>query len=145
PLRNRPADIIELTHYFLHEVSIKYNRPIHGISQPVMQALLQHDWPGNTRELQNVVERLVVFSEDGNIKLDDIPFEFDAGKTPIDANKEPLKHEDKRPLSDRLQEVEKSILEKELKKANGNKMQCAKNLHITRATLYNRLKKVGLD
>src|SRR5699024_6568470 len=43
PLRKRPADIIELTHYFLNEVSIKCHRPIHGISQPVMQALLQHD------------------------------------------------------------------------------------------------------
>ncbi len=52
PLRKRPADIIELTHYFLHEISIKYNRPVDGISQDIMQALLRHYWPGNTRELK---------------------------------------------------------------------------------------------
>src|SRR5699024_11313286 len=80
PLRKRPAEIIELTSYFLNEVSIKYHRPIHGISQPVMQALLQHDWPGNIRELQNVVERLVVFSDNGEIKLEDLPFKVDTGK-----------------------------------------------------------------
>lgn len=146
PLRKRPADIIELTHYFLNEISIKYNRPIHGISQPVMQALLQHDWPGNIRELQNVVERLVVFSDDGEIKIDDIPFEVDTTKT---VNKEPMKktydYDDGRPLNERLLDVERNILKQELEKTNGNKLQCAENLQITRATLYNRLKKVGLD
>lgn len=144
PLRKRPTDIIELTHYFLHEISIKYNRPIHGISQAVMQALLQHHWPGNTRELQNVIERLVVFSEDGEIKLDEIPFDFDASKSASKTSQIELNHNDSRSLNDRLQDVERNILLKELEKANGNKLQCAKNLNITRATLYNRLHKLGL-
>lgn len=144
PLRKRPADIIELTHYFLHETSIKYNRPIHGISQAVMQALLQHDWPGNIRELQNVVERLIVFSDDGEIKIDDIPFEVD--ETNREINSQPnVNQEDKRSLNERLLELEKNILKQELEKTDGNKLQCAKNLQITRATLYNRLKKVGIE
>lgn len=146
PLRKRPADIIELTHYFLNDISIKYNRPIHGMSQPVMQALLQHDWPGNIRELQNVVERLVVFSDNGTIKIDDLPFEIDTGKTiHSDATKNSFDYDDQRPLNDRLLDVERNILKQELEKTNGNKLQCAENLNITRATLYNRLKKVGLD
>ncbi|WP_077329130.1 sigma-54 interaction domain-containing protein [Virgibacillus siamensis] len=142
PLRKRPEDIIELTHYFLNEISIKYNRPIHGISQEVMQALLQYQWPGNIRELKNVVERLIVFSENGDIKLDDLPFEPTTGWG--NGNRKVVAENNGRSLNERLQEVEKDILVKELEKVNGNKAVCAENLQITRATLYNRLKKLGV-
>lgn len=145
PLRNRPEDIIELTHYFLYEVSIKYNRPIHGVSQTIMQTLLQHDWPGNIRELKNVVERLVVFSEDGEMKLEDVPFETASVQSqPGDIAKQQISN-DNRSLSDRLQAFEKEIIIRELKRADNNKLQCAKNLQVTRATLYNRIKKLGID
>ncbi|MFD1037536.1 sigma-54 interaction domain-containing protein [Virgibacillus byunsanensis] len=144
PLRDRPEDIIELTHYFLYEVSIKYNRPIHGISQSVMQALLQHQWPGNIRELRNVVERLVVFSENGKIKMDDLPFEANVTNKPEGISPTPTEHENLS-LNERIQEFEKEIIIKELKKANGNKLLCAKNLQITRATLYNRINKLGIQ
>ncbi|WP_254901214.1 sigma-54 interaction domain-containing protein [Tuberibacillus sp. Marseille-P3662] len=144
PLRERPEDIIELTHYFLHEISIKYNRPIHGISQDIMQALLKHHWAGNARELKNVIERLIVFSEDGEIKRDEIPFDFDTPQTPSSSNPIEFNHNDSRPLNDRLLDVEKNIILDELEKVDGNKLQCARNLNITRATLYNRIKKLGI-
>ncbi|WP_246206662.1 sigma-54 interaction domain-containing protein [Virgibacillus ihumii] len=143
PLRKRHEDIIELTHYFLNEISIKYHRPIHGISQEVMQALLQYQWPGNIRELKNVVERLIVFSENGDIKLDDLPFEPKTGNG-VNGSHKISSENNGRSLNERLQEVEKEILAKELDKVNGNKAVCAENLQITRATLYNRLKKLGL-
>ncbi|ASK64350.1 sigma-54-dependent Fis family transcriptional regulator [Virgibacillus phasianinus] len=143
PLRKRPEDIIELTHYFLNEISIKYNRPIHGISQEVMQALLHYQWPGNIRELKNVVERLVVFAEDGEIKLEDLPFEPKAIHAANGTNKV-FSDTTGRSLSDRLQVVEKDIIVKELEKVNGNKAVCAENLQVTRATLYNRIKKLGI-
>nr|WP_082412108.1 sigma 54-interacting transcriptional regulator [Thalassobacillus devorans] len=143
PLRERPEDIIELTHYFLHELSITYNRPIHGISQNVMQCLLRHDWPGNIRELKNVVERLVVFSENGEIKKEDLPFDYE---TPVIPTSElsTYKGTESRSLTERMNEVEKKMIINELEKVDGNKLACAKNLHITRATLYNRLKKLGI-
>lgn len=143
PLRKRPEDIIELTHYFLHEFSIKYNRPIHGISQTVMQALLQHKWEGNIRELKNVVERLVVFSEDGEMKLDDLPFETNVPH--IQHHESPVvTGSEHHSLQERLHEVEKEMILKELNKVNGNKLACAQNLQITRATLYNRIKKLNI-
>ncbi|WP_373895782.1 sigma-54 interaction domain-containing protein [Virgibacillus sp. CBA3643] len=145
PLRSRPADIIELTHYFLYEVSIKYNRPIHGISQLMMQALLQHHWPGNIRELKNAIERLVVFAEDGEIKLEHLPFKVD-GVNPSPSKQLPYFAEnDNRALSERLEEVEKEIILQQLEQENGNKLACAKKLQITRATLYNRINKLGLN
>ncbi len=144
PLRKRPEDIIELTHYFLYEISIEYGRPIHGISQTVMQALLQHHWPGNIRELKNVVERLVVFSEDGEIKAEHLPFGTD--NLPAANGNVPYFNTNKNhSLKDRLEEVEKEIIRKELEKENGNKLACAKNLQITRATLYNRINRLGLE
>ncbi|MCZ2260291.1 sigma 54-interacting transcriptional regulator [Sporosarcina sp. G11-34] len=149
PLRERPEDIIELTHYFLHEISIKYNKPIHGISQTVMQNLLQHKWPGNIRELKNVMERLVVFSENGEIQHTHLPSELNqTNQTSGEVNDPssfPSQQDDDRSLKDRIQEYEKQILVQELEKADGNKLLCAKNLKITRATLYNRLNRLGID
>ncbi|WP_342513606.1 sigma 54-interacting transcriptional regulator [Sporosarcina sp. FSL K6-1522] len=148
PLRERLEDIIELTHYFLYEVSVKYNRPIHGISQAVMQALLQHSWPGNIRELKNVVERLVVFSDNGEINIEDLPTEMEETPQAITTTQsiqpfQPVGHEHLS-LSEQLQEYEKDIILRELARANGNKLLCAKNLDITRATLYNRMNKLGI-
>ncbi|MCM3745037.1 sigma 54-interacting transcriptional regulator [Sporosarcina luteola] len=148
PLRERPEDIIELTYYFLYEISVKYNRPIHGISQAVMQSLLQHPWPGNIRELRNVVERLVVFSDNGNIKIEDLPNEMERISNPSsptpDVQSGQLAVDKNQALSVQLQQYEKDIILRELNKVNGNKLECAKNLNITRATLYNRMNKLGI-
>ncbi|MER2090453.1 MAG: sigma 54-interacting transcriptional regulator [Sporosarcina sp.] len=149
PLRERLEDIIELTHYFLYELSVKYNRPIHGISQAVMQSLLQHSWPGNIRELKNVIERLVAFSENGEIRIDDLPIEMERIPQSTVADNDVLqacKPSDNQNLSlqEQLQVYEKDIILKELSKADGNKLLCAKNLEITRATLYNRMNKLGI-
>lgn len=143
PLRKRPSDIIELTHYFLNEMSIKYERPIHGISQSVMQALLNYDWPGNIRELKNVIERLVVFSEQGTIKLEDLPFEVHESKEGkiLDS----YSGHNQLSLKEQLQKNEKEIIMRELRKVRGNKKQCAENLDITRATLYNRMRMLDID
>ncbi len=149
PLRKRPEDIIELTHYFLYDCSKKYQRPIHGISQTIMQALLQHDWPGNIRELKNVVERLVVFSDGGEIKKEDLPFEVDSHT--LSQNEEDVHHpsltakNDERPLKSQLEDYERNIILRELEKTDGNKLACAKNLDITRATLYNRMRRLNID
>ncbi|MEK4485791.1 sigma 54-interacting transcriptional regulator [Psychrobacillus sp. FSL H8-0484] len=148
PLRDRIEDIIELTHYFLFEISVKYNRPIHGISQTVMQTLLQYSWPGNIRELKNVVERLVVFSENGNIRTEDLPIEMEGisnSSKPVSSSIPiQLTVDENLSLDNQLQQYEKTILLRELNKVNGNKLLCAKNLEITRATLYNRMNKLGI-
>lgn len=149
PLRERPEDIIELTHYFLYEISTKYKRPIHGISQEVMQSLLQYYWPGNIRELRNIIERLIVFSDNGEIKIEDLPAEIEkieySSKETIKSFSSKSLPNQRTSLSKQLQEVEKDILIRELDEVNGNKQLCAKNLEITRTTLYNRLNKLGIS
>lgn len=74
PLRERREDIIELTYSFLNDFSINYNRPIRDLPSSIMHELLHYNWPGNIRELRNVVERLVVFATDGIIKQEYLPF-----------------------------------------------------------------------
>src|SRR5699024_905667 len=128
-------------------MSIKYNRPIHGISQDVMQSLLNHSWPGNIRELKNVIERIVVLSENGEIKANDLPIELNKLNSPSDSTE--VNHEAKQTtsttLNEQLNQFEAEIIFRELKKAQGNKLQCAKNLGITRATLYNKMKKLNIN
>ncbi|WP_231734773.1 sigma-54 interaction domain-containing protein [Bacillus sp. FJAT-29937] len=149
PLRERREDIIELTHYFLNDFSILYQRPIHQFSQEVLQEMLRYDWPGNIRELRNVVERLVVFATDGSIKKEYLPFH----SHPIDNHIDTMTEQSDSfemdntilPLQEEMDQHEKRVLEKALQIANGNKLECAKRLGITRATLYNRLKRLGLS
>lgn len=148
PLRERKEDIIELTHYFLYEFSIRYNRPIHGISQEVMNELFNYSWPGNIRELRNVIERLVVLATDGIIKKEDLPFVHQADTHSINIYnqfEEPSADTDKiLSLKEELELCEKKIIERVLQMENGNKQACAKRLGVTRATLYNRMKKLGI-
>lgn len=148
PLRERTADILEISNYFLYETSIKYNRPIQGIPPEIVRALLQYPWPGNVRELGNVIERLVVLSDDGLIKKEDLPVEILAN-APNNEKKENLKvwtnPNQNSCLTDQLEQIEREIIIEQLAIANGNKQTCAKNLGITRATLYNRLKKLNIE
>ncbi len=145
PLRERASDILEISNYFLYEKSIKYNRPIQGIPTEIANVLLKYQWPGNVRELSNVIERLVVFSDEGAIHMEDLPTDILAAM-PKDEKLEvkrdfPLGTE----LNNQLEHYEREIILEQLAKVNGNKKTCAKNLGITRATLYNRLKKLNID
>lgn len=146
PLRERGQDILELSNYFLYEKSIKYNRPIQGIPTEIADILLQYSWPGNVRELSNVIERLVIFSNEGVINKKDLPSEIftlipEKNSKPS-ASSEGLSTSH---LNEQLEQVERDILLEQLKLANGNKQVCAKNLGVTRSTLYNRLKKLNID
>ncbi|ONK21756.1 sigma-54-dependent Fis family transcriptional regulator [Bacillus sp. VT-16-64] len=149
PLRERKEDIIELTNHFLKELSIRYDRPIQEFSPEVMHSLLQYDWPGNIRELRNVIERLVVFATDGIIKKEYLPFVPDSfsdpGQKQLPKWEEQEQHQTILPLQTEMEKHERKVLERALKIVEGNKAECAKQLGITRATLYNRLKRLGLD
>jgi len=142
-LRERPEDIIELTHYFLYEMSIKYNKPIYGISQNIMQSLLNYDWPGNIRELKNIVERMIIFSENGDINYDSLADEVGDHKLMSSYRKSPS-HTDSKTLQKQLKDIERNIIVEQLHKVNGNKSRCAEILGVTRATLYNRIKKLDI-
>lgn len=136
PLRERIEDTIELAHFFLYEFSLRYNRPIHAISQNVMQNLLQYDWPGNIRELRNAIERLVVFATDGTIKEEDLPHSLQSSPKPFPVELT----DDLTSLQEELEAHERRVILRAIELASGNKQAAAKRLGISRATLYNKLK-----
>ncbi|WP_409362418.1 sigma-54 interaction domain-containing protein [Brevibacillus reuszeri] len=137
PLRQRIEDTIELAHFFLYEFSLRYNRPVHAISQNVMQNLLQYDWPGNIRELRNAIERLVVFATDGVMKEEDLPYSLQ-GQPKVSPIELP---DDLISLQEELEAHERRVILRAIELENGNKQAAAKRLGISRATLYNKLNK----
>lgn len=148
PLRERKEDIYELTQSFLHEFSLVYGRHIQSFTPDVFEDLLQYDWPGNIRELRNTIERLVIFSTDGEIQREYLPAHIYTGdqkpSAPSAADDWSMSELDGAAFQAQLDEFERKLLRQALESANGNKLAIAKQLGISRATLYNKLKRLNL-
>ncbi|MEE6452125.1 sigma 54-interacting transcriptional regulator [Gottfriedia acidiceleris] len=137
PLRERKEDIMELLHQFIYEFSLLYHRTIHYVDPQVTSALLQYDWPGNVREMRNVIERLVLLSGEGTISVEALPpklLQFISLSTGYDDS-----------LQDDLNDFEKNKIIEAIQIENGNKQAAAKKLGISRATLYNKMKKLKIE
>ncbi|MBN2053367.1 sigma-54-dependent Fis family transcriptional regulator [bacterium] len=141
PLRERREDIPLLAQHFLEKYCRLENKAIKEIDSKVICLLLQHDWPGNIRELENVIERAVVICQDNRIGLDELPVEL----------RPRMEMESAVPWLEipetgiTLKEMEQRLIEKTLLLAEGNKSRCARMLGITRKSLYARLKAYGRD
>ncbi|WP_134685718.1 sigma-54 interaction domain-containing protein [Brevibacillus migulae] len=149
PLRERKEDILELVQIFIHEYSITHEQPVPRISPEVMQMLYDYAWPGNIRQLRNVMERLSILQEGGVILLEHLPASIRAERTE-------RQHEPLTPLSlsaPRLMPFlpeENKMNEKErilaaLERTYGNKKAAADMLGISRGTLYNKMRKYGIE
>ncbi|SMF72305.1 PAS domain S-box-containing protein [Paenibacillus uliginis N3/975] len=148
-LRERKEDIYELTQSFLQEFSLIYGRHIQSIAPDVFEDLLLYDWPGNIRELRNTIERLVIFSTDGEIRREYLPDNIYSGdkhipvSNPMSYNLDIMKMDGAK-FQAELDKFERNLLLQALASANGNKLSIAKQLGISRATLYNKLKRLNL-
>lgn len=132
PLRERRDDIIFLSHNFLKGFAKDYGKYIGGFSQEALDQLMDYGWPGNIRELENVVERLTILAKTNTIGLEDLP-----PKIRNNAQPEPAKENS-------LQSNERTTILKVLQKTDWNKHLAARELGITRSTLYSKLKKHGI-
>jgi len=126
PLRNRREDILPLAEHFLKKYAKDNNRRVRSFSAEVVEFMLNYNWRGNVRELENMVERGVILSKEEAITLAELPQE--------------LTHQ--APVKDKtLKELEKTHILKVLEETAGNVAQTAKILGIHRMTLYNKMKK----
>ena len=134
PLRERFEDIPLLANHFLKHYNARYNKNITKLSDAAMTRMHKHTWPGNVRELQHAIERAVILSNSSILQPEDFNFSTTTGK------------EDGQLSLDQynLEEVEKLLIRKVLKKYNGNITQAATELGLTRSSLYRRLEKYGL-
>ncbi len=135
PLRDRLEDIGELAHHFLGVYSDKYKKKVNKISDASLSRMMKHNWPGNIRELQHSIERAVIMSNSAVLQPEDFNL---SGQNPRETgNPLVLDHYN-------LEEVEKILIRKVLKKHNGNITLAASDLGLTRSSLYRRLEKYGL-
>lgn len=133
PLRDRIEDIEALTDHFIKLYSKKYKKEVSGCSKETIKKLEKHSWPGNVRELQHATERAVIMSESTILQPSDFLL------TQEISDNEQVIFEDYN-----LEEVEKMVLRKALKKHEGNISKAAEELGLTRASLYRRMDKYGL-
>lgn len=136
PLRNRPKDIEELTTYFIVKYSQLFDTPVKSISDEVMKIFLTYSWPGNIRELKNIVEYIIniVDERDSFISVKHLPPRL-------------ISSSDKKEIKT-LAEMEKDAIETLLETfgtSSKDKVKIAKTLDISLATLYRKLKQYNLD
>ena len=140
PLRERKEDIPLLIQHFLKKMS-KNNI---SLSQSALNHLCRYEWPGNIRELENLMERLCVFKESGEIQETDLPEKYLEKKTkinPLESIEIPKQGLD---FNSAVTAYENSLLIKALKKTNWNKRRAALLLNLNRTTLIEKIKKKGL-
>ncbi len=134
-LRDRLEDIPLLANHFLKHYSAKYGKSVSKISEAAMTRMNKHPWPGNIRELQHSLERAIILSNSTVLQPEDFNFT-------VSSNKETEQSMNLDQYN--LDEVEKLLIRKVLKKYNGNITQAASELGLTRSSLYRRLEKHGL-
>ncbi|MDR3569126.1 MAG: sigma 54-interacting transcriptional regulator [Syntrophobacteraceae bacterium] len=135
PLRARREDIPLLLDFFLNEFSVEFNKRIDGVSSDVMEMFMNYGWPGNVRELKHVIEHGAILCRRTKITLNDLPDDFGQSyPAPPTPAIEP-------------QAVSKNAeaLLQILQENKWNKTEAARNLGISRQTLYRKLKEVGID
>ncbi len=144
PLRERGDDVILLGRHFLKVFCHRLGRNIRDFSEPARQALLAHTWPGNVREIRNVVERAVILETTGEIQARSLPdFEVEsrlrdvAGGTPVP-----------RPpgsLTENLLRYEREMIQQALSRSQGNLTRAAASLDLTRHALRYRMGRLNLS
>lgn len=144
PLRERREDIPLMAQHFLGYYSAKNNRIFMDFATDAMEALINYDWRGNVRELENTIERIVVLHNASQVKLKFLPKHIQKVNRSISYSKEaPLTTDETRIVP--LDELEKRAIEIALLQFRGNISIAAKKLKIGQATLYRKVKKFGIQ
>src|SRR5688572_21977813 len=141
PLRERREDIPLLIHYFLQQSAEKYAKEIEGIEPDAQQILMSYGWPGNVRQLKNVVEQMVVLSPGPKLTADSIPPDIHPAGGRLGG--EALGGMNNL-VGISLEQAERELIRNTLKLVNGNREQAAKILGIGERTLYRKIKEYGL-
>lgn len=131
PLRERVEDIPLLVNHFLTKYGRKYNKHDISIAQEAMHELMDYHWPGNIRELEHAIERMVILSDSEHLTSEVISFQRNADQ-----------EESLATLN--LDEMERHLIDKAIRKHKGNISKAASDLGLTRAALYRRIEKHGI-
>lgn len=133
PLRERGGDAALLAHAFLRRTAQAERRQVKGFTAAALEAIQAYEWPGNVRELENVIRRAVILASGERLGVDDLglPGTGDAGPQSLD-------------LREARERAEQEVISRALGVANGNVLQAAELLGVSRPTLYALMEKIGL-
>ncbi|HXO88690.1 MAG TPA: sigma-54 dependent transcriptional regulator [Candidatus Acidoferrales bacterium] len=137
PLREHREDIPALAQFFLEKFARESGKPVHNITPAAMKMLMDFHWPGNVREVQNVIERAITLSASSTLDVADIHID-NARRAHIESGSAVL------PEGMSMEQWEEELLREALKRANGNKSQAARALGLSRNALRYRLSKMGV-
>lgn len=145
-LRERKADIPLLAQHFISKFNREKNRSVAGIAPDAMEQLMRYPWPGNIRELENLMERMSVMVGEGVIQLADLPPRYlnQKTKTIQAANPSSLIGEEGIDFNSVVDDFENKLILQALQKTGWNRNQAAKLLRLNRTTLVEKIKKKGL-
>jgi DNA-binding NtrC family response regulator len=146
PLRESRELIAQLVEQFLEESSGKLPRPVEGVSADALQALVNYDWPGNIRELRNVIERATTLAQNPRLELRDLPEDI---RSPSGRGKESVFVNGAAPTSPPRDsfvppQSELNRILSALSKHGNNRLRAAAELGLSRVSLYKKLHKYGL-
>ncbi len=146
PLRQRPSDIPELIRFFIERFSERLNRPVTSIAHDAEMTMVRYQWPGNIRQLENIIERMILLSEGTELQLKDLPPEVRAGSRELDTDVDTLKDEPlpagnlKDIVKLKAKQVERAIILEALEDEQWNVTHAAKRLGISRKGLQMKMK-----
>ena len=151
PLREREQDLALLTDYFLEKYNERLQKSVEVVDSSAMEVLLSYSWPGNIRELENVIERCVLFCDDKVIGLQHLPPDISGAETPVPSTGEIPIPDDLQidtGLKDQVKAVtanlEKQLIVKALEQTKRNVTRAARLLKISRKSLQTKMKDFGL-
>lgn len=141
PLRERPQDILPLANFFLKRIAKQSGKPIKSLAKEAENLLLGHDWPGNIRELKNLMERVMILSRSSEVSKRDL--------MPLPSrqihNVDPFSFPEFTSLKDAREWFEKIYLEREIQLQRGSMTKVAEKAGMDRSNLYKRLKILGIE
>ncbi|UCG56730.1 MAG: sigma-54-dependent Fis family transcriptional regulator [Phycisphaerales bacterium] len=136
PLRDRKEDIPLLVNHFIKKYNAEMSKQCTGVSDETMRMLMSYEWKGNVREMQNVIERAVIFAEDDIIRVSDIGF-VGSGATAVSQGNDVL--------YDAVKAYEKEHIRQVLNKYDWNKAEAAKALKVGLSSLYRKIDELEID
>ncbi|MBW2331124.1 MAG: sigma-54-dependent Fis family transcriptional regulator [Deltaproteobacteria bacterium] len=141
PLRDRKEDIPLLLNHFVKKFKKRLNKEIEGLRPEALQILMDYPWPGNIRELENVIERTMVLTERREIHLDELPEEIRSSA----AATRDLWRTNSISLKVNTMTLEKALIQRALRETNNNRTRAAKLLEISHPTLLSKMKTYGIS
>jgi len=142
-LRERKDDIPELINYFIDKISVENKMDKKSFSSDALDYMINYQWPGNIRQLKNIVERLLIMSSENEIDLSTVRKHLDE-ETDMSPDDSTAKYDDFK-LNIAVDEFEKDFIEKKLKENNFNISKTAKILGVYPSNLYSKINKLGIN